>query len=120
MSALGVSQEHPETIPGALQDTPERSKGAPEWFGSDLGSISGAKWHPNDDLQGCRRCFALFLGRRDLYQSRLKHVSEGEFAASVVQCLLELFGMSGFRASGASTSISVSLDLFLKTPRLKV
>ena len=38
-SVLGASQERPDTILGVLQDGPERSKDAPERFGSDLESI---------------------------------------------------------------------------------
>ena len=42
----GASLERPERFPGALRDPLERSKGAPERLGGDLGLIWYAKWCP--------------------------------------------------------------------------
>ena len=42
----GASLERPECVPGALRDPLERSKGAPERLGGDLGLIWYAKWCP--------------------------------------------------------------------------
>ena len=42
-SGSGAARERPPSVPGALRDAPERSKGAPERLGDESGSVLEAK-----------------------------------------------------------------------------